>query len=91
VTPFGLSLSKRKFNATTIFNPDSPLGFEVSQNQGVVGRDLSRQVGLALHSHSTKPQAASRWLKPDLRSNGLFGFKAGKGAFHAPYNISLLI
>jgi hypothetical protein len=58
-----------------MFNPDSPLGFEVSQNQGVVGRDLSRQVGLALHSHSTKPQAASRWLKPDLRSNGLFGFK----------------
>jgi hypothetical protein len=24
------------------------------------------RVGLVLHSHSTKPLAASRWLKPDL-------------------------
>ena len=34
-----------------------------------VGRASARHVGLALHSHSTKPQAASRWLKPDLQQD----------------------
>ena len=41
-----------------------------------VGRDSSRHgndvgtvnVGIALHSQSTKPQAASRWLNPDLHT-----------------------
>jgi len=35
-----------------------------------VGRDSSRlegDVGMALHSQSTNPQAESRWLNPDLR------------------------
>jgi len=29
-----------------LFNPDCPLDFWVSQNQGVVGRVLTRHVGL---------------------------------------------
>ncbi|MDP2785946.1 MAG: hypothetical protein Q8O38_15340 [Sulfurimicrobium sp.] len=41
-----------------VFNPDCSLGVESSQNQGVVGRVLTRHIG----------------LKPDLRPNGLSGF-----------------
>ena len=44
-------------------NPDCPLDFWVSQNQGVVGRVLSRHVG----------------LKPDLRSKGQSGINSSHG------------
>ena len=44
-------------------------------NPSDTGRALARHVGLALHSQSTKPRAASRWLKPDPRSIGSLGTK----------------
>jgi hypothetical protein len=61
VRPLGtlLPIAVIRFAPITVpFNPDSSLAIELSQNHWVVGRVLTRHVG----------------LKPNLRSNGLFGF-----------------
>ena len=50
------------------FNPDSSLALEVLQNQWVVGRVLTRHVG----------------LKPDLHPNRLSGFKRLQRAHDVP-------